>query len=689
MRGTGWVWGSAIALLAGAWPVEGEIVLRHRVVQAAVAGSDATAGLVSPQALPGKWRRMLEFRTPPDLALRRSLEARGLQILAYLPQTGLYVSADREPDLQGLPLVAVHRMESTDKRSAGLGARSRSGARDPRPREAESWIVEFAGDIPPDVRLSLIERAGLHRLEHPDLNVVHLLVRGPAWAAAQLAELDEVSYVFAASQDLVAGAPLIGCVGGATEAGTVGQMTAHVGEGWDGPGLGSARLTYSIEALTAKVGPEIARDAIRKALDTWSAAARLEFVEAGSGGDARHLRVLFGRGAHGDSYPFDGPGRVLAHTFYPAPPNPEPIAGDLHLDEDENWQIGADIDLFSVVLHELGHALGLGHSDDPGAVMYPYYRRVTALSAEDIGAIRQLYAAAEDPVQPFRIRLLYPESAGASTEASLVAGGSVEGAVPPVVLHWENSAGWEGQGVATQATWVAGPLPLSLGGNSILFTAIDGTGQRSTATLQRSRIGAPEPAPPPLQLTILPPGPVSGGFAAIRGTVSGIPVAPLVNWRGGGIGGSASVAPAGESLWNWSARVGAFAEGTTAIQVTAAAGGVEASGSVSVTVPGPPAPGPEPKPGPVPVVRLTTPATTFLMTTQSAIGVRGTVQSPAPVATVRWECSCGRSGTAQGSSTWTVPAVPLPAGLSTLRFIARDTAGREGDTTLRVLRQSN
>ncbi len=51
------------------------------------------------------------------------------------------------------------------------------------------------------------------------------------------------------------------------------------------------------------------------------------------------------------------------------------------------------VDLYSVTLHELGHALGLGHSDVPGAVMYPYYRRLTALTTEDIGAIQDLYAS--------------------------------------------------------------------------------------------------------------------------------------------------------------------------------------------------------------------------------------------------------------------------------------------------------
>ncbi len=67
---------------------------------------------------------------------------------------------------------------------------------------------------------------------------------------------------------------------------------------------------------------------------------------------------------------------------------------------DESWQLGADVDVFSIALHEAGHALGLGHSDNPNAVMYPYYRMHSALDAEDIAAIRKLYAAQDAAPDP-------------------------------------------------------------------------------------------------------------------------------------------------------------------------------------------------------------------------------------------------------------------------------------------------
>lgn len=82
---------------------------------------------------------------------------------------------------------------------------------------------------------------------------------------------------------------------------------------------------------------------------------------------------------------------MLAHAYQPAPG----MGGDVHFDEDENWSIGtgSGTDLETVAAHELGHALGLGHSQLAGALMAPYYKYSPNLQlhVDDIRAIQSLY----------------------------------------------------------------------------------------------------------------------------------------------------------------------------------------------------------------------------------------------------------------------------------------------------------
>lgn len=51
------------------------------------------------------------------------------------------------------------------------------------------------------------------------------------------------------------------------------------------------------------------------------------------------------------------------------------------------------VSLQATMMHEFGHALGIGHSNDPLSVMYSHLNNRTQLAASDISAIRSLYGA--------------------------------------------------------------------------------------------------------------------------------------------------------------------------------------------------------------------------------------------------------------------------------------------------------
>jgi len=109
---------------------------------------------------------------------------------------------------------------------------------------------------------------------------------------------------------------------------------------------------------------------------------------------------------------------VLAHAFQPGTeaifgPGGT-IAGDAHFDTARTWVDDAadtpgdgDFDLFTVVLHELGHALGLDHSGVVGSVMEPIYgggRRI--LTADDIAGIQAIYGPEQEAPEPTTLLLL-------------------------------------------------------------------------------------------------------------------------------------------------------------------------------------------------------------------------------------------------------------------------------------------
>lgn len=171
----------------------------------------------------------------------------------------------------------------------------------------------------------------------------------------------------------------------------------------DGTNLGGPTSNLFARFNAAFGSASAWQNQILKAAQAWAQQTNLNFTVVsdngtGSGGGAYQQ----GDPAMGDirigGFNFNNSG-ILALAYMPPAVNNYSIAGDIAFNTGKVFNVnGLDYDLFTVAAHELGHALGLNHSNQSAARMYSTYDGVEAtLEPDDVAGIRSIYRGSRAP----------------------------------------------------------------------------------------------------------------------------------------------------------------------------------------------------------------------------------------------------------------------------------------------------
>jgi hypothetical protein len=154
------------------------------------------------------------------------------------------------------------------------------------------------------------------------------------------------------------------------------------------------------------------RDSIEEALGLWTEVVPIHFVEVFDNGlayGASHATYGQIRFRHVDINGNDpappAPPVAKAQAYYPST---GVLGGDVEFDHGDPWQeVGTQPipDILGATIHELGHSLGLGHSNFDEAAMYWIFNRFSGIGtgqiyADDIAGIRSIYGTGTGSVTP-------------------------------------------------------------------------------------------------------------------------------------------------------------------------------------------------------------------------------------------------------------------------------------------------
>jgi PKD repeat protein len=140
------------------------------------------------------------------------------------------------------------------------------------------------------------------------------------------------------------------------------------------------------------------------------------------------------------------------------------VDGDIIFnDRDFSWADGANGNVVSVSLHEIGHFVGLNHTTDNKTVMFPFDSGFTSLSADEVTAAQTLYpgpadAGTPNPAPPSNSTAPKASASGSPTEGDpgLTVSFDASASTSSVAISsyaWDFGDGTTGSGVQTSHTY--------------------------------------------------------------------------------------------------------------------------------------------------------------------------------------------------------------------------------------------